>query len=217
MQRVIGLLKATFTHLILDLSKSYSPVDMVALQLATQVLLVTQLDLPCLRNVVRLMMSFGEIDGLKDKIKIVVNRVGPRFGPNQLEEGAGDDRLRNLLATAQRLPHDVGSAQQRRAADRTSQEGPDYAGHRRTGRIVLARTGRRKPLRARPRPITPQGQIDELLQYEEVGGSAAAAGQLPSLSGRGQGRVKRSSPLDSSMQNVLYALRNIFRNSIEIF
>ncbi len=76
MQRVIGLLKATFTHLILDLSKSYSPVDMVALQMATQVLLVTQLDLPCLRNVVRLMMSFGEISGLKEKIKVIVNRVG---------------------------------------------------------------------------------------------------------------------------------------------
>jgi pilus assembly protein CpaE len=76
LQRMIGLLKATFTHLILDLSKGYSALDMVALETATQVLLVTQLDLPCLRNVVRLMMSFGEINGLKDKIKIVVNRVG---------------------------------------------------------------------------------------------------------------------------------------------
>jgi pilus assembly protein CpaE len=76
LQRMIGLLKATFTHLILDLSKGYTPLDMVALETATQVLLVTQLDLPCLRNVVRLMMSFGEINGLKDKVKIVVNRVG---------------------------------------------------------------------------------------------------------------------------------------------
>jgi pilus assembly protein CpaE len=76
LQRMIGLLKATFTHLILDLSKGYTAIDMVALETATTVLLVTQLDLPCLRNVVRLMMSFGEIAGLKDKIKIVVNRVG---------------------------------------------------------------------------------------------------------------------------------------------
>src|SRR4029077_20492100 len=49
---------------------------MVALKSAKDVLLVTQLDLPCLRNVVRLMMSFGEIEGLKDKVKIVINRVG---------------------------------------------------------------------------------------------------------------------------------------------
>ncbi len=74
-QRVFGLLKATFSHVILDLSKSYSPVDMVALQAATHILLVTQLDLPCLRNVVRLMMSFGEA-GVKDKVRIVVNRAG---------------------------------------------------------------------------------------------------------------------------------------------
>ena len=38
LRRVIGLLKATFTHVILDLSKSYSPLDMVALEEANHVL-----------------------------------------------------------------------------------------------------------------------------------------------------------------------------------
>jgi len=76
LQRVIGLLKATFTHLVLDLSKAYSPIDMMALEMATHVLLVTQLDLPCLRNVVRLMMSFSEMENIANKVKIVVNRVG---------------------------------------------------------------------------------------------------------------------------------------------
>jgi len=76
LQRVIGLMKATFTHLVIDLSKSYSLVDMVALEMATHIILVTQLDLPCLRNVVRLMMSFNEMKGLADKVRIVVNRVG---------------------------------------------------------------------------------------------------------------------------------------------
>jgi pilus assembly protein CpaE len=37
---------------------------------------VAQLDLPCLRNVVRLMMSFNEMEGFADKVKIIVNRVG---------------------------------------------------------------------------------------------------------------------------------------------
>jgi pilus assembly protein CpaE len=74
--RVIGLLKATFTHLVFDLSKSYSAIDMVALKSANHVLLVTQMDLPCLRNVVRLLMSFGEMEDVADKLKIVVNRVG---------------------------------------------------------------------------------------------------------------------------------------------
>jgi pilus assembly protein CpaE len=82
LQRVIGLLKATFTHLVLDLSKSYSAIDLIALEMANHILLVTQLDLPCLRNVVRLMMSFGEMEGISEKVKIVVNRAG--LGDSQI-------------------------------------------------------------------------------------------------------------------------------------
>jgi pilus assembly protein CpaE len=80
LHRVIGLLKATFSHLIFDLSKSYNPIDMVAMQAAEHILLVTQLDLPCLRNVVRLLASLDEIEGLKEKVKVVVNRVGLESG-----------------------------------------------------------------------------------------------------------------------------------------
>jgi pilus assembly protein CpaE len=85
-QRVIGLMKATFTHLVLDLSKGYSPVDMVALEMATHVLLIIQLDLPCLRNVVRLMMSLNDMKGIGDKVKIVVNRVGLDTGQITLKK-----------------------------------------------------------------------------------------------------------------------------------
>jgi pilus assembly protein CpaE len=92
-QRVLGLMKASFSHLILDLSKGYSELDMVALREATHVLLITQLDLPCLRNVVRLLMSFEEIDGLKDKVKIVVNRVGldSQIGLKKAQDTIGRD------------------------------------------------------------------------------------------------------------------------------
>jgi pilus assembly protein CpaE len=86
LQRVFGLLKATFSHVIIDLSKSYSRLDMAALEAAHHVLLVTQLDLPCLRNVVRLMMSFEDVDGLKDKVRIVVNRVGLDNGQISLKK-----------------------------------------------------------------------------------------------------------------------------------
>lgn len=76
--RVVGLLKATFSHLIFDLSKSYSDVDMVAMRESKHVMLVTQLDLPCLRNVVRLLMSFDQdqSDGMSEKVRVVVNRMG---------------------------------------------------------------------------------------------------------------------------------------------
>lgn len=86
LQRVIGLLKATFTHLVIDLSKSYSALDLVALEMANQILLVTQLDLPCLRNVVRLMTSFGQMKNLADKVKIVINRMGLDTGQITLKK-----------------------------------------------------------------------------------------------------------------------------------
>ena len=86
LHRVIGLLKATFTHVVLDLSKGYSALDMVAIEAANVVLLVTQLDLPCLRNVVRLLMSFGEMKNVGEKVKIVVNRVGLDSGNISLKK-----------------------------------------------------------------------------------------------------------------------------------
>lgn len=86
MQRVFGLLKATFTHMIIDLSKSYSRLDMLAMQVSDHVLLVTQLDLPCLRNVVRLNTSLNEHSAIKDKVKIVVNRVGLESGQITLKK-----------------------------------------------------------------------------------------------------------------------------------
>lgn len=72
--RVLSVLKSAFSHLVIDISKSYTPVDLVALNFADHILLVTQLDLPCLRNVVRLLMSFDEFHGMKEKVKVVVNR-----------------------------------------------------------------------------------------------------------------------------------------------
>jgi pilus assembly protein CpaE len=73
--RVVALLKASFTHVIMDTSKGFTPLDMHVLSEADEVLLVTQLDLPCLRNVVRLLASFKE-NKFDAKVKIVVNRVG---------------------------------------------------------------------------------------------------------------------------------------------
>lgn len=76
LRRVIALLKATFTHLVIDISKSYGPLDLAAIETADTVLLTTQLDLPCLRNVVRLMQLFDHYDELPAKVKVVVNRLG---------------------------------------------------------------------------------------------------------------------------------------------
>jgi pilus assembly protein CpaE len=84
--RVLGLLKASFTHIVIDTSKGFNPLDMQALAEADEALLVTQLDLPCLRNVVRLMMSFKETHKIDDKVKIVVNRAGYESGQISLRK-----------------------------------------------------------------------------------------------------------------------------------
>lgn len=84
--RVLGLLKASFTHVIIDTSKGFGPLDMMALGEADVVLLVTQLDLPCLRNVVRLLTSFKETGKFDDRVKVVVNRVGIDTGQISLRK-----------------------------------------------------------------------------------------------------------------------------------
>lgn len=76
LQRVIGLLRASYSHLVLDLSKSFSMTDVTALRMADLILLVAQLDLTSLRNVVRMMATLTATPNLAEKVQIVLNRVG---------------------------------------------------------------------------------------------------------------------------------------------
>jgi pilus assembly protein CpaE len=77
LRRVVAMLKATFSHLIIDIGKNYSVLDLAAIEISDTTLLVTQLDLPSLRNVVRLLQYFDQReDDITEKIKIVVNRLG---------------------------------------------------------------------------------------------------------------------------------------------
>ena len=79
LQRVIGLLRASYTHLILDLSKRFTPTDMTALHASDVILVVAQLELSSLRNIVRMLLTMGQDDTLNDKIKVIVNRTGSDF------------------------------------------------------------------------------------------------------------------------------------------
>jgi pilus assembly protein CpaE len=78
--RVIGLLRASYTHVVFDLSKRYTPTDMQAMRMSDVILLVAQLELTSLRNVVRLLHTLGNEDGLGEKIRVVLNRVGSEDG-----------------------------------------------------------------------------------------------------------------------------------------
>jgi pilus assembly protein CpaE len=62
--------------LILDLSKGFTPTDLAGLRMADLVLLLCQLDLASLRNTVRLLHTLGNDEDLREKIRVVLNRVG---------------------------------------------------------------------------------------------------------------------------------------------
>jgi pilus assembly protein CpaE len=86
LRKVIGLLRASFSHVVIDLSKSFTQVDLTALELSNEIVLMVQLDLPCLRNMVRLLMSLQQMENVRDKVKVVVNRVGLESGQISLKK-----------------------------------------------------------------------------------------------------------------------------------
>ena len=75
-ERILNLLKISYSHLILDLSKALLPTDLMALRMSNLVLLVAQLELSSLRNVVRLIHSLSMEGDMGDRIRVVVNRAG---------------------------------------------------------------------------------------------------------------------------------------------
>lgn len=75
-ERILNLLKISYTHLILDLSKALLPTDIMALRLSDVILLVAQLELSSLRNVVRMVHTLSAEGDLADRLRIVVNRAG---------------------------------------------------------------------------------------------------------------------------------------------
>jgi pilus assembly protein CpaE len=75
-ERILNLVKISYSHLVLDLSKALLPTDLMALRMSNMILLVCQLELSSLRNVVRLIHSLSMDGDLGDKTRVVVNRSG---------------------------------------------------------------------------------------------------------------------------------------------
>ena len=103
-KRVLGLLKASFTHLVIDLSKSYNRLDIAALEASKHILLLTQLDLPCLRNVVRLLSSLEAYEGVNEKVQVVVNRSG--LDKSQISSSKAEETIDRQIFW--RIPNNYG-------------------------------------------------------------------------------------------------------------
>jgi pilus assembly protein CpaE len=92
-ERILNLLKISYTHLVLDLSKCLLPTDLMALRMADQILLVAQLELSSLRNVVRLVHCLGGEENLADKVRVVINRQGA----DTVEEGISIKKAEEVI------------------------------------------------------------------------------------------------------------------------
>jgi pilus assembly protein CpaE len=93
LSRVIGLLRASYSHLLLDLSKRFTPMDVTAMRMADMILVVAQLELTSLRNTVRMITTLSSEEGLNDKIKIVLNREGCDFYDGAIDIKKAEDTI----------------------------------------------------------------------------------------------------------------------------
>ena len=92
-ERILNLLKISYSHLVLDLTKCLQPPDLLALRMSDTVLMTAQLELSSLRNVVRLMHCLGGDINVAEKIKVVLNRVGA----DSIEEGIGVKKAEEVI------------------------------------------------------------------------------------------------------------------------
>jgi pilus assembly protein CpaE len=76
LKRIISLLGACHTHLVLDLSKSLRQTDICALAMSDFIFLVVQLEITSIRNTIRLLSTLDADGRLGPRVKLVLNRVG---------------------------------------------------------------------------------------------------------------------------------------------
>ena len=92
-ERIVNLLRISYSHLVLDLTKCLLPTDLMALRMADTVLLTAQLELSSLRNVVRLLHCLGGEDDIAGKCQVVLNRVGSEA----VEEGISVKKAEEVI------------------------------------------------------------------------------------------------------------------------
>jgi pilus assembly protein CpaE len=82
-QRILNMLRITFSHVLLDLGRGWSATELEGMHAAETLLLVAIPELCSTRNTVVLMNALRQ-EGLEGKVRIVMNRVGAYFGSDSL-------------------------------------------------------------------------------------------------------------------------------------
>lgn len=81
--RLITLAQVDCTHLLLNLSKGWTNIDLQALRMADQIFLVSQLELSSLRNAYLMLTALVTLE-LGDKVRVIMNRVGAQFASDRI-------------------------------------------------------------------------------------------------------------------------------------
>jgi pilus assembly protein CpaE len=92
--RVLGFLRKHYDYVLVDTSKSLATPALAALQIANSVFLVTNMDVPSLRNLKRCLPILDRVTaGDAQRLHLVVNRFNPKslVGLKDLEETLGLD------------------------------------------------------------------------------------------------------------------------------
>ncbi len=74
---VLTVLRASFEYVIIDTTTSFDSKTLTALDLADDILLVSIVNLPCIRSSQRLISLFDRLGYEKEKVKLIVNRFVP--------------------------------------------------------------------------------------------------------------------------------------------
>ena len=77
--RILGFLRSHYDYVLVDTSKSLAPPALAALQAADPIFLVTNMDVPSLRNLKRCLPTLDRVTaGDADRLRLVVNRFNPK-------------------------------------------------------------------------------------------------------------------------------------------
>jgi pilus assembly protein CpaE len=90
--RILGFLRTHYDYVLVDTAKSLAPPALAALQTADPVFLVTNMDVPSLKNLKRCLPILHRVTGGDaDKLRLIVNRFNPKslVRPEDLEDTLG--------------------------------------------------------------------------------------------------------------------------------
>ena len=108
--RILGFLRKHYDYVLVDTSKSLAPPALAALQIADPIFLVTNMDVPSLRNLKRCLAILDRVTaGDAERLRLVVNRFNPKslVRLEDLEEALGIEVFWTLSNDYQTVIHSI--------------------------------------------------------------------------------------------------------------